>query len=199
MASSTFVSQSYVCFLLLVATLLLNATFMSDKAAAEAALEARNNKALVDYICKQAESYEFCSSILKGDLRTASADLHGLALISIALSIDQVRDTLDQQIPHVNMIGQASVIDKHRMEACKSDYGEALVKFQGAFWACDRRSYWEVIDWVRYGANKAIDCEDIYRRCDPISVSPISGDNHKLIWLAEITFIVLDSLLRSTP
>ena len=194
-------STFYYCSFFISTATLLTTTFMTFNTVAASAVEAAanyNNKALVDNICKQAESYDFCFSILNGDLRTPSADLHKLALISIALSIDQITQTSDEKIPHVQISRVASV-DKSRMEACKSDYGEALAKFRGAFIACSRRSYWEVIDWVRYGANKAIDCEDIYRRHDPIRVSPISGDNHKLIRLAEITLIVLDSLLRSTP
>ncbi|PON88727.1 Pectinesterase inhibitor domain containing protein [Trema orientale] len=193
----TIVSQS-CCFVVVAATLMLD----SAAAAATAVEQATNvkNEALVDYICKQAESYDFCFSILSGDVRTPSADIRGLALLSIALSIDQVSDTSDQKIPHLTFShAAADHVDEHRMEVCKSDYGEALAMFRGAYVACSRRSYWEVIDWVKDGANKAIDCENIYRRHDPIRVSPISGDNHKLIRLAEITLIVIDALLRSTP
>lgn len=150
---------------------------------------------LVESICKQAESYEFCCSTFSSHLRTATSDLHGLALISIAETIEQVRDTCDRLIPELLVSNYISPVGKQRIKICQSDYKDALEKFLGAYASSSRRSYWEVIDWVRDGANKAIDCEDIYRRYDPISVSPISADNHKLIKLVEITLIVVQSLL----
>ena len=59
------------------------------------------------------------------------------------------------------------------------------------------RSYWEVIDWVRDGANKAIDCEDIYRRSPPICESLITGENQKVIKLAKITLIIIGTLIST--
>lgn len=151
---------------------------------------------LVESICKQAESYEFCCSTFSSHLRTATSDLHGLALISIAETIEQVRDTCDRLIPELLLVyNNINPVGKKRIKICQSDYSDALEKFLGAYASSSRRSYWEVIDWVRDGANKAIDCEDIYRRYDPISVSPISADNHKVVKLVEITLIVVQSLL----
>ncbi|PON61777.1 Pectinesterase inhibitor domain containing protein [Parasponia andersonii] len=195
----TIVSQR-CCFVVVAATLMLGSSAAAAAATVVDLATNVNNKALVDYICKQAESYDFCFSILSRDVRTPSADIHGLSLLSIALSIDQVSDTIDQKIDHPTFShAAADHVDKDRMDACKSDYEKALTMFLRAYDACSRRSYWEVIDLVKYGANKAIDCENIYRRHDPMRVSPISGDNHKLIRLAEITLIVIDTLLRSTP
>lgn len=86
-------------------------------------------------------------------------------------------------------------MDKQRIEVCQSDYRDALEKFRGAYTSASARSYWEVIDWVRDGANKAIDCEDIYKREAPIRESPTTGENHKVIKLAEITFIIITPLM----
>ncbi|KAF3436576.1 hypothetical protein FNV43_RR23668 [Rhamnella rubrinervis] len=150
---------------------------------------------LVESICKQAESYEFCCSTFSSHLRTSTSDLHGLALISIAETIEHVRDICDRLIPQLLVSNYINSVGKQRIKICQSDYNESLEKFFGAFASSSRRSYWEVIDWVRDGANKAIDCEDVYRRYDPISVSPISADNHKVIKLVEITLIVVQPLV----
>lgn len=151
---------------------------------------------LVDSICKQAESYEFCSSTLNGDLRSARADLHGLAIISIAETIAQIRVTFDDRIPEIMIKNQVrNPIDKQRIKDCQSDYNGALHSFLGAYASSSRRSYWEVIDWVRDGANGAIHCEDVYRWHDPVTVCPISAQNHNVVKLAEIILIVVHSLL----
>lgn len=160
---------------------------------------ARAQTPLVESICKQAESYEFCCSTFSSHLRTATADLDGLALISIAKTIEQVRDTRDRLMQRPELLvsshGHISVAEKQRFKVCQSDYRDALDNFLAAFASSSRRSYWEVIDWVKDGANKAIDCEDVYRRHLPISVSPITADNHKVVKLVEMTLIAVQSLL----
>jgi len=53
-------------------------------------------------------------------------------------------------------------VDKKQIKVYFSNYHGAPQKFKATYMASIARSYWEVIDWVRDGANKAIDCEDIY-------------------------------------
>ncbi|PRQ45115.1 putative pectinesterase inhibitor domain-containing protein [Rosa chinensis] len=150
------------------------------------------DQALLDKICQLAQSYDFCLSTLRNDPRTGQADLRGLSLISIAITIDEVRDVSDR-LPNIPVPNHP--VDQQRKKACQTDYSDALTSFQKAYQTSAKGDYWGVIDLVRVGANKAIDCEDIYKR-DPISVSPVSTDNHKVIQLAEITLIVIDFLTR---
>ncbi|XP_048320614.1 pectinesterase inhibitor 5 [Ziziphus jujuba] len=183
MAGHQFAVQSCALIILYMSLLELHATVADTQ--------------LVDSICKQAESYEFCSSTLNGDLRSERADLHGLAIISIAETIAQIRVVFDERIPEIirHQVSISNPIDKQRIKDCQSDYNGALHNFLGAYRSSSGRSYWEVIDWVRDGANEAIHCEDIYRWHDPLTVCPISAENHNVIKLAEIVLIVVQSLL----
>ena len=86
---------------------------------------------------------------------------------------------------------------KEQTKVYFSDYCDAPHKFKGAYMASIARSYWEVIDWVRDGANRAIDCEYIYRRSPPISESLITRENHKVIKLAKFTLIIIGTLIST--
>jgi pectinesterase inhibitor-like protein len=157
--------------------------------------EVKADKALVDSICEQTDDYNFCFSTFDRDPRTPAADRHGLALLSIALNIDVVQETIDR-IPKI-LESITDPMDKQRLEACQSDYGGALEKLHGAYKSSSEKSYREVMNWVIDGVDKAIHCEGVYSSRPPISESPIEEENQTVIKLANITFIIIDPFLST--
>ncbi|KAJ6710639.1 PECTINESTERASE INHIBITOR-LIKE [Salix koriyanagi] len=154
--------------------------------------EKKAGVALVQSLCNESQDPDFCNRTLATDPRVEAANMDGLALISISLTIDQVQTTSDSI---ASIRGQVSdPIGKQRIEVCQADYTDALRQFRGAFSSSDGKAYWDVIDRVRDGTNKVIDCENIYKR-DPIRASPISVDNHNVIKLSELTLIIVDQIL----
>ncbi|KAF9688191.1 hypothetical protein SADUNF_Sadunf02G0171400 [Salix dunnii] len=154
--------------------------------------ETKADAALVQSLCKESQDPDFCNRTLAADPRVEAANMDGLALISISLTVDQVQTTSDSI---ASILGQISdTIGKRRLGVCQTDYTDALGQFRSAFSSSDAKAYWDVIDRVRDGTNKVIDCENIYKR-DPITASPISVDNHNVIKLSELTLIIVDKIL----
>lgn len=148
----------------------------------------------LDQICNQAVDKLSCVQILGEDPRTRIADMKGMALISMSLSIMQATETYDDRIPQF-LKKTTDRVGKLRLERCKSDYQEALGKYQEAYKSAGAASYWDVIDRVREGFDKVVHCENLYRT-DPIGVCPITNHNHRLINLSGIILIIVDMLLR---
>ncbi|XP_065871909.1 LOW QUALITY PROTEIN: pectinesterase inhibitor 5 [Euphorbia lathyris] len=86
-------------------------------------------------------------------------------------------------------------VGKTRVDICQLDYEFAILRFAEGVRSAIQRSYGDVIDDVRDGTNKVIDCENSYRMSDPIAVSPLTVDNHNVFKFSEIIFIIVDSIL----
>ncbi|GLU16706.1 hypothetical protein SLE2022_331240 [Rubroshorea leprosula] len=148
---------------------------------------------MINDICKQTEDPGFCVNILRSDPRTDGArDMHGLALISISLTSILVQETLDK-IPDI-LKGINDTVGEQRMSVCNSDYVGALAKFRDAFSSTDKRSYGDSINSIRDGTNLVIDCQNIYRRNDPIAESPLAAENMKVFKLSGIMLTIISSL-----
>ncbi|CAK7348481.1 unnamed protein product [Dovyalis caffra] len=150
--------------------------------------------ALLQSICKESQDPDFCNRTLATDPRVAAANLDALALISISLPTIQVQGTLDN-IPGI-LRQTSDSLGKQRLGVCQTDYNDALGQFRGAYNSSNAKAYMDVINWVRDGTNRVIDCENIYKR-DPIRVSPITTDNHNVIKL-EQTQLSVDQNLTNT-
>ncbi|KDP31611.1 hypothetical protein JCGZ_14836 [Jatropha curcas] len=149
----------------------------------------------VEAVCKKTQDYNFCLKSFTDDPRTPAADMHGLELISISLTIIQIQAT---QSNNFTTIGKriTDPVGKKRLGVCISNYDDALAKFQGAIRAAQNKAYMDVINWIRDGFNKIVECENIYRMGEPIAVCPVSGENHKIIKLTEITLIINDGFIQ---
>ncbi|GLT38099.1 hypothetical protein SLA2020_123660 [Shorea laevis] len=149
-------------------------------------------EAMLNDICKQTEDPDFCINILRSDPRTDGADMHGLALISISLTSTLVQDTLNK-IPDI-LKGINDTVGEQRMWVCNSDYVGALAKFGDAFSSTSKRSYGDSINSIRDGTNSVIDCQNIYRRNDPIAESPLAAENMEVFKLSGIMLTIISSL-----
>ncbi|KAG6785003.1 hypothetical protein POTOM_010723 [Populus tomentosa] len=179
------------CFICFILPLAIICACCPSRAAA-IRFETKADAALVQSICKESQDPDFCNRTLAADPRVAAASMDGLAMLSILLTIDQLQTTSDNI---ASIHGQTSdPVGKQRLGVCQTDYTDALGQFRRASSSSDARAYWDVIDRVRDGTNKVIDCENIYKR-DPISVSPITVDNHNVIKLSELTLIIVDKIL----
>ena len=88
-------------------------------------------------------------------------------------------------------------MDKEQTKVYFSNYRDPLQKFKGAYMALIARSYDEVIDQFRHGANKAINCEGIYQRIPFICEQLVTRENHEVIELVKITLIIIDPYIST--
>ncbi|XVF20849.1 hypothetical protein REPUB_Repub12eG0038400 [Reevesia pubescens] len=178
---------SFKCFSATMAIIFLAASFFSFNGCHAA------DHALIDSICKQSQDYDFCMGTLGNDPRIDAANLNGLALISISLTISQLQDTLDR-IPGI-LSQLKDPIAHERLEVCQNDYSASLESFRGSYKTTSENAYFDTINFVRDGTNKVIDCHNIYRRNEPIATSPIAGDDIKVIKFSEIILLINDRLI----
>ncbi|XVF55310.1 hypothetical protein PTKIN_Ptkin06aG0026900 [Pterospermum kingtungense] len=151
------------------------------------------DKALIDSVCRQSQDYSFCATNLGGDPRAATTDLHGLALVSISLTVAQIQDTLGR-IPDIQR-RVTNPLGKKRLGVCQNDYKASLGNFQNSFRSTSKNAYGDTINFVRDGTNQVIHCHNIYRMNGPIATSPIAGDDTKVIKYSEIILIIVDRLI----
>ncbi|XVE73488.1 hypothetical protein DITRI_Ditri11bG0121900 [Diplodiscus trichospermus] len=85
---------SSVCFSFMAILFLANSFFSFNGCHAD--------EDLIGGVCKQSQDYNYCNTTMRSDPRTAAveADLHGLALLSISVTVLQIEDTLGR-IPHI--------------------------------------------------------------------------------------------------
>lgn len=147
---------------------------------------------VVEQVCQQTEDYQFCFNIILRDPRTPAVNMEGLCLLSVAITIDHVREAVDK-IP--GLLEKATdPVDKQRMTTCQSNYGAAAGDFQRAWGSASSKAFHDVLGWVQKGSGQVINCENIYRQSPPIRESPLTVDNHNVIKLAGITLVVLGML-----
>ncbi|GMJ09237.1 pectin methylesterase inhibitor 5 [Hibiscus trionum] len=151
------------------------------------------DRALIQSICKDSQDANFCNTIMESDPRSATADLHGLALIAISNTIMQIQDTVSR-IPGIRS-QLRNPLGKKRLTICQSDYNNSLRKFQSTFSSTSKNAYWDAINYIRDGTNAVIDCHNNYRRGGPIATSPINDDDMKVFKLSEIILIIINRLL----
>ncbi|KAJ4727859.1 Pectinesterase inhibitor [Melia azedarach] len=149
---------------------------------------------LIDAVCKRYTDYGFCVSTFASDPRSATADLNGLGKLSTQITMNLLQQTLSDDIPKIrNNIRDP--VGLQRLNVCQSDYQTALQKFAEAFKSTDNKAYPDVINWVRDGTNLVIDCQNIYRRSEPITESPTAAVNQKVINLVGVILTVNDMLM----
>ncbi|OMO64054.1 Pectinesterase inhibitor [Corchorus capsularis] len=154
------------------------------------------DSALIDGICKRTQDYNFCSTSLNNDPRSVNADLKGLCLISISITIMQIQSTLDR-IPGI--LGTLTdPLGKQRLGACQNDYSTSLGNFQNSFSSASAHDYWKTFDSVKDGTNHVIDCHNSYRTGGPIATSPIDVDDNNVIKLSEIILIIVNDLISGS-
>ncbi|KAK2649742.1 hypothetical protein Ddye_017231 [Dipteronia dyeriana] len=129
---------------------------------------------LIKNICKQTSDYQYCTDLYFGDSRSLKVGVQGLALIAIQTTIIKVEDTINNRFPELSK-KITDPVGKQRLGVCKTDYTNSLNNFSSAFQSTSKSDYWKAIDWIRKGANNVIDCQDIYKRKNPIADSPMIG------------------------
>ncbi|KAK8565564.1 hypothetical protein V6N13_020660 [Hibiscus sabdariffa] len=152
--------------------------------------------ALIDSICRPSVDYAFCISFVGNDPRAPTANLHGLALISISVTAISIQDTQDKIYKLLHQVKDPVTLS--RLRRCQSDYNEALSNFQSSFTATSRNSFFEAIDLVRTGTNKVIGCHNRFRRGPgpgPIATSPIDVNDSNIFKLSGIIKIAVDKLI----
>ncbi|XP_034690599.1 pectinesterase inhibitor 5-like [Vitis riparia] len=150
---------------------------------ANTAVHVNADNQLLNQICNQAQSYDFCFNVLT---------LDELCLISVAITIDRVQNTSDI-IP--SLIKQAAgPVDIQRLTTCQSNYTAAVDAYTKAWSSASSRAYYDVLSWIQVGANEVIHCENIYRMSQPIRQSPITVENHDVVKLSEIILITLSMI-----
>ncbi|XP_021911561.1 pectinesterase inhibitor-like [Carica papaya] len=152
------------------------------------------DKATLDQICVQTKDEIFCDSVLGSDPRTRTADMKGMALIAISLSIIQINE-VTTLIPEL-LSGTTDPVAKQRLQTCNSDYEAALVKFQEAYRSAGAASYSDVINSARDGVDKTTQCENRYKT-SPVGSSPLSQRNQNMINLSEIISIIVKMIQGS--
>ncbi|XVF32942.1 hypothetical protein REPUB_Repub17cG0126400 [Reevesia pubescens] len=75
------------------------------------------------------------------DPRSDTADLHGLALISISATATQIQNTLDRILDLLKQVKDP--LGKRRLWVCQSDYKTSLGKFNDSFSSTSRNAYWD--------------------------------------------------------
>ncbi|WCJ18611.1 Plant invertase/pectin methylesterase inhibitor superfamily protein [Euphorbia peplus] len=156
-------------------------------------VETKGDRELVEKICKQTQDYNFCTTTFDKDNRSYVFDLNGLVMLICSFTLSQTRSTSDTIPTIAGTI--TDPVGKTRIDLCESDYHFAILRFSEALRAAINRAYGDVIDRVRDGTNKVIECENVYRMQDPIDVSPLTVDNHNVIKLCEIIFIIINTIL----
>ncbi|XVF80722.1 hypothetical protein PTKIN_Ptkin15bG0098000 [Pterospermum kingtungense] len=149
--------------------------------------------ALIDSVCKASQDYSFCASNLGSDLRSSTANLHDLGLISILLTVVGIQDTLGR-IPDI-LRQLTDPLGKQRLGICQDDYNGSLGNFQKSLNSTSKNAYWDAINFVRDGTNQVIHCHNIYRMNGPIATSPIAGDDTNVLKYSEIILIIIDRLI----
>lgn len=192
MKKNTIMTQFYILELIIILPMLLTISHLSQHSDASL-IQPNADQTQLDEICRQSEDYDFCFKTLDADRRTPAADRYGLALLSIAINIDIIQATSDRIIEIIKTVSDS--VDKQRIEVCQKDYADALGMFQAAYKSSSERSYWEALEHLREGTDKAIDCEAVYRRSSPIRESPTTGENHNVVKLAGITLIIINPFL----
>ena len=177
---------SFKCFSFMAISFLATSSFSFNVCHAD--------KALIDSICKQSQDYNFCISTIGNDPRSEAADLHGLALISISLTVIQIQDTLGR-IPDI-LRQLTDPLGQQHLGVCQNDYSGSLENFQESFNSSSKHAYLDTINFVRDGTNQVIDCHNNYSRNGPKATSPIAVDDTNVIKLSEIILLTIDPLIH---
>ncbi|KAJ0112730.1 hypothetical protein Patl1_00832 [Pistacia atlantica] len=153
-----------------------------------------NGNEVVTKICQQTRDVQFCLNTFESDVRSnAVADAHGMALLSISITNNNIQDTMDR-FPDIRQTLKDR-ISKHRLNVCQYDYRRAFREFRGAYFLVDKNSYWDSMDAVANATNRVIECQNVYRSSDPIGQSPIAADNLKVISLSGLISAIINILL----
>ncbi|KAK7825412.1 pectinesterase inhibitor 5 [Quercus suber] len=151
------------------------------------------DEAFLEKICQKTVDYEFCQSTLRSDVRTFTANPDGLVLISISITVDHVRNTIDQ-IPNI-LKTLTDPLDKTRIQNCQTDYNEIVVKLNAAYSASDAKSYQEVLNSLTDALSKRVECDDEYRLTPPIRDSPLLSASTRLQKLIDITWVIIEEFI----
>ncbi|XP_026445183.1 pectinesterase inhibitor 5-like, partial [Papaver somniferum] len=138
---------------------------------------------LVLKMCQNSKSSEFCYDTLITDPRTAAADINGLSVISVSLTIITVQETTDkitEFLKHEN----DSVVKEH-LTSCQGNYAGSYSKFQQAWNSALEKSYNDVLNLVKDGRSEGSTCENGFRS-EPIRISPLTDRTDLLLQHVEI-------------
>ncbi|KAK3194345.1 hypothetical protein Dsin_025655 [Dipteronia sinensis] len=151
---------------------------------------------LIKNICKQTSDYQYCTNLYFSDNRSYRVGVHGLALIAIQATIHKAQDTIYNRFPELTK-KITDPVGKQSLGVCKTDYTNSVNNFNGAFQSTSKSDYWKAVDSIRKGANDVIDCQDIYKRKNPLADSLISAVNNEIsLKLSGIILICINNLLR---
>jgi pectinesterase inhibitor-like protein len=155
------------------------------------------DSALITNICNGADDVQYCRDLFLLDPRSDTVDGHGLALIAVQITINKIQDTLDTKISDF-VRNTTDPVGKQRIGVCQSDYTNAVTKYTNVFQSTDKKAYQDAIDGLGIGSNDIVDCQNIYRRTEPIAESPISADNTEIaIKSTGVILTVIEYLIRN--
>ncbi|XP_026429740.1 pectinesterase inhibitor 5-like [Papaver somniferum] len=146
----------------------------------------------INKICEHEQDSEFCSQTLIGDPGTAAADIDGLMLITIPLTLEKVHD-ISNNITFLRHTVTDSVV-KERLISCQENYVNAQFWFQRAYDSGVAKSYYDIFYLLRKGWFEASVCENGFK-FEPVRTSPLTASYDLLLKHVELTYAVIQHII----
>ncbi|KAF9614297.1 hypothetical protein IFM89_017277 [Coptis chinensis] len=141
------------------------------------------------------KDFTFCNKTLFEDPRTPAATIQGLCTIASGLSIDLVRDTIDNIDGFLR--NSTDPVINERLEYCRKNYASAYDDFYNAWKASLNNSFVDVVNSVRSGTSRGIDCLNGFRKRQFVETSPVAEMTYELVTFEGIIFSITQELLPS--
>lgn len=171
--------------LLLVLLLLITPSF--------AGLSLMVTKQEINDICSKTSNPSFCSQVLNSDPRVATADLPGLAQISIDIGHAKALDTFKYIKSLLKQVLPQDPSLHERYLSCSENYDEAIDNFEMAEGAVSARSYAGAKSAISGALTQADTCNDDLQGSPP-DPSQLHQRNQNILNLCNIIFAILDRL-----
>ncbi|KAK2973993.1 hypothetical protein RJ640_022716 [Escallonia rubra] len=136
-----------------------------------------NGDPLIATVCRQTPNPDFCTSILKSDPRTGTANINDLMLISIDLA--SFNATATRVKIHSLLLGTTDPGLTEHLNDCANDYGSVVAFLDQAVQYLKSGDYGEVEIQGTSTYTLADDCEDSFS-IKPAYQSPLTTDNYNM-------------------
>ncbi|XP_058109035.1 putative invertase inhibitor [Magnolia sinica] len=150
-----------------------------------------NGQDLISTTCKQTLYFDVCMSSLRSNPLSQTADLEGLAAISINLTMAYATE----MITHVtDLKGHVKTLDHDTFMAgclndCLDEYADAVENLRQSAEALGQRSYGAVNDLVSGAMTDSDTCEEGFTEV-PGNVSPLTEKNEYFFKLCSISLAI---------
>ncbi|KAF8380639.1 hypothetical protein HHK36_028129 [Tetracentron sinense] len=135
-------------------------------------------------------SYDFCVAALKSDPKSRTADLKGLGIISIELSISNATNV----VSNIAKLLKDKSIDpfaKTVLEDCLDLYSDAIPTLKEAVGKFNSKDYYQANVDVSSAMDASSTCEDGFKERKGV-VSPLTKENHDIFQLTAISLAIIE-------